>query len=195
MNGKQITMDELKVMAIAARGKVGHVYYHWSASQYFEAVENKEEIEEDYHILFDDLGNMYIDCEDLAEVKAHTYMRNTGAVGMAFIGCLGASGIDNMGEFPVTDAAIESMAMASAVLATNLGIPIAIQHFMTHAEAGDDLDGIYPPYEANGYPNGKYGPDNSCERWDFLVLKEGGDRWSGGKILRGKAIYYQIAGM
>ena len=70
----------------------------------------------------------------------------------------------------------------TAILCKELELPIDIQHVMTHAEADDNKDGRYP--------HEPYGPDSTCERWDLLVLKENTPRWSGGNILRGKAIWY-----
>lgn len=87
------------------------------------------------------------------------------------------------------------MAQTIAVLSKALNIPIDIKHFMIHAEAADNMDGCDPGYEANGYPQGKYGPQNSVERWDLWVLKEGDDPGTGGNILRGKGTWYQQNGV
>ena len=63
---------------------------------------------------------------------------------------------------------------------------------MTHGEAADNEDGIYP-YDP-------YGPKNGCERWDLEYLGTmespkyhpwADDGMRGGDVLRGKANWYR----
>jgi len=164
-----------------------HVYIHWSAGHYGQQFN-------DYHILVDKDGTLYATVDDLTTHLNHTYMRNTGAVGIAALCAYQAHSTDLEPE-PPTDAQIEAIAQVIAVLAKELELPIDIQHIMTHAEAADNMDGINPGYEPNGCPDGKYGPSNSVERWDFWVVKAGDIPGSGGDILRGKAIWYQNNGL
>ena len=65
-----------------------------------------------------------------------------------------------------------------------------MRHVLTHGEAADNEDGMYP--------HAPYGPKANCERWDleYLGTEESPSfaPWAqgkrGGDILRGKAIWY-----
>ena len=170
----QITLEELNDYCSRAVGAINHVYLHWSAGHYDQQFD-------DYHINIDGDGNVYIDGE-FTDHKNHTYMRNTGAIGIALDCAYGATGVDNLGDEPPTDAQIEAMAQVVADICVNLGLPCDISCVMTHAEAADNKDGWYACEP--------YGPDSTCERWDLLVLHNGDEPWSGGDILRSKAKYY-----
>ena len=87
------------------------------------------------------------------------------------------------------------MAQVIAVLADALWLTIDKRHVMTHGEAADNEDGLYPCEP--------YGPKNGCERWDleFLGTSESprynpyaDDGTRGGDILRGKANWYRNQG-
>ena len=83
------------------------------------------------------------------------------------------------------------LAQVVAVACINIGIPLDIQHVMTHAEAADNKDGLDLYYnDYTGYPNNTYGPDSNVDRWDLLVLRAGEERWSGGDQIRGNARFY-----
>jgi len=174
----KVTLSDLKELAQNAQGNISHLYLHWSAGHYTSYFD-------DYHVNIAGDGSIYVSCESLEEHKSHTYMRNTGAVGIALACCAGATS-DNLGTEPPTDAQIETMAQVIAVLCEGLGLPIDVAHVQTHGEAGDNIDGLstYAPY----------GQNTTCERWDLAILKNG-DTWSsGGDTLRGKAIYYENQG-
>jgi hypothetical protein len=79
------------------------------------------------------------------------------------------------------------------VLCKALDLTVDIYRVMTHAEAANNLDGLNPGYEYNGYLDGKYGPGYSCERWDLWFIS-GVVKGEGGNVLRGKAIQYQQQG-
>ena len=79
------------------------------------------------------------------------------------------------------------MAQVVCVLADALDLTIDLQRVMTHAEAADNKDGIYP--------HDPYGPDSTVERWDLLVVREGAARWSGGNEMRGNANWYRGQGL
>jgi hypothetical protein len=122
----------------------------------------------------------------LSEVKSHTYHRNSGAIGIGAACAYEAHSATDLGPEPPTDAQIESIAQMVAGLADALGITVDIQHFMTHAEAADNMDGDDSRW------HDPYGPNSTVERWDFWAIKAGDQAGSGGDILRGKGIYYQI---
>jgi len=191
----KITLADLKVMAQSAKGKISKVYMHWSAGHYGQQFP-------DYHLLVDSDGTLYATVDDLTAVLAHTYMRNTGGIGIGAM-CMVNATTGDFGPEPLTDAQIEVIAQVMAVLSNELDLPLGIWNFLTHAEAGNNLDGLNPGYESNGCVNGIYGPSpnpdgsqgGDCERWDLWILKVGDQPWSGGDTLRGKAIYYQNNGI
>jgi len=178
----KVTLAEIKDMAKTVQGSIHHVYLHWSAGHYGQFFD-------DYHLNIDQDGSIYASTTDLSEHKDHTYMRNMGAVGVALACCFGAT-TEDFGEAPPTNLQIESMAQVTAVLCSELGLQVDTHHVLTHAEAANNLDGENPGYEPNGFPDGKYGPGYSCERWDLWFLHKGDPQWSGGDTLRGKAIWY-----
>ena len=55
------------------------------------------------------------------------------------------------------------MAQVVAVLAKALWLTIDRDRIMTHAEAADNMDGLFPEGD-------EYGPCNGCERWDLQYL-------------------------
>lgn len=190
---RKVTLKELKNLALESKAQLWRqakalhrdvkLYLHWSAGHYGQFFD-------DYHINIDANGDIYAAIDDLADLKNHTYLRNTGSVGITLACCAGASSND-LGDEPPTKEQIESMARVIAVLADALDLTIDIDRVMTHGEAADNADGIYPNYEYNGHPNGMYGPKHGCERWDLTILQNG-DTWgSGGDILRGKANWYR----
>jgi hypothetical protein len=166
-------------------GRDVKLYLHWSAGHY-------GQFSPAYHIHIDHDGSIYVITNDLAEVKSHTYKRNTGAIGISLACSVGAT-TNNWGDEPPTVKQIETMAQVIAVLAKALDLTIDIYRVMTHAEAANNLDGLNPGYESNGYPDGKYGPGYSCERWDLWFIP-GVAKGEGGNVIRGKANWYQQQG-
>ncbi|MDR3566043.1 MAG: C1 family peptidase [Negativicutes bacterium] len=159
------------------------VYLHWTAGHYHQTFS-------DYHLLVDSGGELYATVDDLGTLLNHTYMRNTGSIAISALCGVEAVSTTDLGPEPPTDFQIEAIAQVMTVISKEFNLPLDIQHFLTHAEAADNMDGEQPPYEPNGFPDGKYGPANSVERWDFWVLKAGDPAGSGGDILRGKAMWY-----
>jgi hypothetical protein len=152
---------------------IDKIYLHWSASRY-------DQVFNDYHINILGDGTVYFTTDNLAEVKSHTWHRNTGAIGITLACAYNASSPENMGDYPPTPQQIETMAQVVAILCGILDIPITKENVMTHAEAAD-LDG--------------YGPETTVERWDLWKLVDSdGVMKSGGDVIRGKAIYYQQKG-
>ncbi len=191
---QQVTIDELRQMASDAResiwsqaescGREPKIYLHWTAGHYGQYYLN------DYHVAIDYDGKIYVD-SPLDEVLAHTWKRNSGSVGITLACCVGATSAD-LGDEPPTAEQIEAMAQAIVAVADGLWLTIDINHVMTHGEAADNEDGIYPHEE--------YGPKATVERWDLEYL--GTDEsptfapWAtdgsrGGDVLRGKANWYR----
>jgi hypothetical protein len=154
-------------MAKEASGEITKIYLHWSAGHYGQFFD-------DYHLNIDSDGNIYASTDDLTERKAHTWRRNTGAIGVSMACCAFAT-TNDLGDEPPTDAQIEAMAMCVASLCKGLEIPVDYDHVMTHCEAAEEDD---------------YGPSTTCERWDLWFLKNGEERGTGGDTIRGKAEYY-----
>ena len=170
-----LSYSEISSLGSAAAGYIDHIYLHWSAGNYGQAYE-------DYHICIDDNGKMYdMSNGDLTERKAHTWHRNSNAIGIAMLCCAGGecnSGPDaDYGSEPPTDAQIESMAKCVAALCTSLGIEISPETVMTHCEAA----------VIDGYGPGSGDPET---RWDLWYLPQSGEQ-TGGEYIRGKAIWYQ----
>ncbi|SMD03097.1 N-acetylmuramoyl-L-alanine amidase [Sporomusa malonica] len=191
---EQVTLTDIKQMAIEAKAALQQsaeryqwpikVYLHWSAGHY-------DQFFYDYHINIGQDGAIFTSTKDLSEKKSHTYYRNNGAIGIAAACAYNATSCSDLGPEPPTSAQIEAMAQITAALSEALEIPIDTEHFMTHAEAADNMDGCDPGYAANGYPQGKYGPQNSVERWDLWVVAVGDHPGTGGDILRAKGAGYQ----
>lgn len=171
----RISGDELRAMARAARDKIDHIYLHWTAGRYGQYFD-------DYHINIDADGTLIASCRDLTELKAHTWHRNSDAVGIALCCCADASayaaGVIDFGTYPPTAEQIDAMAKVVAVLAEELGLQINRHTVMTHCEAAE-IDG--------------YGPSTTVERWDLWKLPDipgDGLLKDGGNVIRGKAIWY-----
>ena len=195
---RQVTVDEIREMAENCResiwgqarayGREPKIYLHWTAGHYGQYYLN------DYHIAIDADGSIYVD-HDLDEVLAHTYHRNSGAVGITLACCVGATS-DDLGSEPPTNAQIEAMAQVIVAVADGLWLTIDKNHVLTHGEAADNEDGIYP--------HDPYGPKADCQRWDleYLGTNESPsfnpyatDGSRGGDVLRGKANWYRNQGV
>ena len=191
---REVTIDELRQLAEAARediwttarayGREPKIYLHWSAGHHFQKFG-------DYHINIVGDGRIYVSTDNFADVLAHTYRRNSGAVGISLCCCAGAT-TNDLGDEPPTPQQIEVIAQATCAVADGLWLTIDREHVMTHGEAADNEDGL-EPHEA-------YGPRTTCERWDleFLGTDESPafDPWAadgsrGGDVLRGKANWYR----
>lgn len=156
-NVKQISAEELLKLAEAARGKINTIFLHWTACAY-------GQVFDDYHLCIGKDGNFEAPLEmlDLAEVKAHTWMRNTGAVGIAIEAARGAKinkdwEVNYGKQAPPTREQAEGLALATAIICKGAGIPIDKDTVMTHAEIAD-VDG-YGIFDSD--------PDM---RWDLLRL-------------------------
>lgn len=188
-----MTLEEIRQAVAAVKDKLWadainlgrdpKIYLHWTGGAY--------DVEyPDYHFSINADGRV-VHTHGFDTAVAATYMRNSGSVAVALDCCAGAfayeGGWCNLGDNPPTSAQIECLAQVVAVIADALNVPVDIQHVMTHAEAADNMDGIYAC--------DPYGPAHTCERWDLAVLS-GDDEWmSGGDTIRGKAIFYRQQGV
>ena len=192
---RRVSLTELRHMAADARaqiwddarqmGREPKIYLHWTAGRY-------ETDFDDYHVCIHGDGSIYVTVEDLSETLAHTWRRNSGSIGVTLDCAYGAT-TDELGDYPPTAAQIETMAQVVAVLAKALWLTIDRDRVLTHAEAADNIDGLLPVGD-------EYGPQATCERWDLQYLgtsespqwtMDYDDPWTGGNILRGKAIWYR----
>ena len=187
---RDIDFNELATMAVDAKdalytkaGGTPKIYLHWSAGHY-------NQVFDDYHINIKGNGDIVASTDDLSETLAHTYHRNTGAIGIS-LACGYGANTEDLGDEPPTEQQIENMAHTVAVLCYVLDVPIDNMHVMTHGEAADNEDGRCP--------HEQYGPRTTCERWDLEYLgteespsfnpwAEDGSR--GGDVIRGKANWY-----
>lgn len=195
---RQVSLEELYQVArnsyddlwSAAKnlGRDVKIYLHWSAGRYNSKFE-------DYHVNIDGDGRIFLSVEDLSEVLAHTWKRNTGSVGVSLCCAYGATSSD-LGDYAPTAAQIETMSRVGCVLADALDLTIDKKRILTHGEAADNEDGIWCHEE--------YGPKSTCERWDLEYL--GTDEsprfnpWAtdgsrGGDVLRGKMAWYRSQGL
>ena len=154
VNPVQIDYKKLAEVAKRSRGKINRIYLHWTAGHY-------DDVYDDYHINIGAGGELYLTCEDFTELKAHTWRRNTGSIGIAMCCAAGASAIrgskTDFGKEPPTQQQIEAMAKTVAVLTYVLGLEIKLLTVTTHCEAAL-FDG-YGPHSGD--------PDT---RWDLWYL-------------------------
>lgn len=174
--------DKLWAAAVAL-GRDPKIYLHCTGGDY--------DVDfPDYHFSIHADGSV-VQTHGFATAVAATYMRNSGSVSVTLDCCADAvayaGGGCDLGNYPPTSAQIECLAQVVAVIAEALDIPIDIQHVMTHAEAADNLDGLYPC--------DPYGPAHTCERWDLAVVSEDEDWMTGGDTIRGKSLWYQNQGV
>lgn len=191
---KKVTLDEIKQLAANARQDIWDaakansrepkIYLHWSAGRY-------DQTFDDYHINITGGGGIYVSTDNFADVISHTYHRNSGAVGITLCCAYGAD-TNNLGDYAPTAKQIEVLAQVTKSVADGLWLTIDKDHVMTHGEAADNEDGLYP--------HDPYGPKSTVERWDleFLGTSESPsynpwatDGTRGGDVLRGKANWYR----
>lgn len=194
---QEVSLDELKEIITNSKDNLTTdanslsrnvcVYLHWSAGHY-------NQYYEDYHINISKEGKYFVSTDDLSEVLAHTWKRNTGAIGIALACCAGATSND-LGDEPPTSEQIEAIALLTAWICKIIEIPCDVKHIMTHGEAADNEDGYFGAYGEDE----EYGPKHTCERWDleYLGTNESPrynpyatDGSRGGDILRGKINFY-----
>lgn len=166
-------------------GRDPKIYLHWTAGHYGQFFD-------DYHVQIDKDGAIYMPPDtSLRDILAATWRRNSGSVAISICGCFDATTGSNLGSNPPTAAQLESLYQATTVIADALDLTIDLKHVMTHGEAGDNEDGIYP--------HDPYGPKSTVERWDLEYLGTSESRkynpkdraHRGGTIIRAKANWYR----
>ena len=177
--GYEIDFDGVRQMCqdAKARGfRPTTLFLHWSAGHYGQHWS-------DYHLQVDGNSKIYRNDSELDDTLAHTWHRNTNAIGLSFCGCFDAranSGEDlDMGTEPVTAEMLETMAKLIAVITEEFRLPITEDTVMTHCEAAE-LDDYGP------------GSGDPQTRWDLWYLPDSdGTVKPGGDVLRGKAYWYR----
>ena len=176
-NPPLMTLRELFDLGKQAKGEIQHLYLHWTAGRY-------QQFFADYHLSIDGEGQLHQTCNRFTDLKAHTYQRNSGAIGIALCCALNASWNGerpNLGSYPPTLKQLQNVAKVVAVLCAALGLEITEQSVMTHAEAAA-LDGYGP------------GSGDSETRWDLSWVQDAkGNLCPGGDFLRQLAQYYSKA--
>jgi hypothetical protein len=144
------------------KGRLERIYLHWSAGDY-------ETVYTSYHycIAFAEGAPLVVETHDLRanmrEVRAgdgayaaHTAGRNSYAAGLAVMAMCDASPED-FGPYPLVEPAIDAMCRVAGAIARGYGIPIDLDHIMTHAEAA--------------LIDGYFGAGSDDERWDIARLQ------------------------
>ena len=162
LNANPATEDMIRDMAREARSGIRRIFLHWTGGHYGHN-------EEAYHICIDRDGTVYLNCKSFLSFKAHTWMHNTGAIGIALLcgydaHCWAPAGKDaslldvayendhlartdcaviDYGEEPPTRKQIDVMAKIVALLCRELCLPLAEDTVMTHCEIAF-VDGYGP---------------------------------------------------
>lgn len=171
-DGQQVTLGDLKGAAESAKDALWnaangifngepHIYLHWSAGSY-------DQKYSEYHVNITGDGTMYL-MADLDAHCDHTWCRNTGSVAISLCACAGATEND-LGSYAPTEAQVNAMAQATAVVAAGLGIPVDKAHVLTHGEAAAEEDGYDTPGEGCKYALWDHEQDDGDYRWDLEVL-------------------------
>lgn len=196
---RKVTVEELKRIASDQRlavwsqaesvGREPKIYLHWTAGHYFQKFA-------DYHINITADGAIWLMTEDLSEVLAHTWKRNTGSIGVTLCCAAGAT-TNDLGDEPPTEDQINAMAKVTTALADGLWLTIDKNHVMTHGEAAANEDGEHP-HPAYAVWEDECG--DGQVRWDLEYLETDEspiyapwalDGSRGGDVLRGKAQWYR----
>jgi hypothetical protein len=182
---------------------INKIYLHWSATPYDFTKAGS------YHTVVQGDGRV-MRLTSYDQLTAHTFRRNSNAVGIA-CACMGGVPWD---DFPPTAIQVENMCREAADLAKKLGWKASdindltngtnsVNRILTHAEAAANRDfpqslvrrGTNVSDEdaiAFGLPHNNYGPSGwldgwssgTFERWDFFKVKRSDLNGSGGNILR-----------
>jgi len=151
------------------------IVFHWSAGKY-------DQVFEDYHycITYNPTtkkAKIVQMCESDDEIKAHTWHRNKGRIGIS-LSCAYNATTGNLGQYPPTDAQIEMACALAGRLIKKHGIKPEDDEVNTHADWAD-------------YDN--YGPtrnENGCERWDLWVPNWKNYKKNLGDVMKDKSWWY-----
>ena len=196
---RKVSIKELYEMASGARqsvwdmaqsaGREPKIYLHWTAGSYTACFP-------EYHINITGAGDIYVSTDDLSERKNHTFKRNTGSIGVALC-CAYGGGSNSLGDYPPTNTQIEVLAHVIAVLCKALWLTIDKAHVMTHGEAANNEDNMYP-HVAYAWWNDEEGKGDTRGDLEYLEISESPsynpyatDGSRGGDVLRGKANWYK----
>lgn len=196
---REITLDEVYQMAADAReavwekaeanGREPKIYLHWTGMHYGQFFD-------DYHINIDEDGSLHTSCDDFSETLEHTWLRNSGAIGIAMACCAGG-GSRGLGDEPPTERQIEAMAQVIGKVAEALWLTIDKQHVLTHGEAANNEDGYEDAHDPYAWWNDSYGDGDTRGDLEYLGTDESPsynpdatDGSRGGDVLRGKANWY-----
>lgn len=119
------------------------IIMHWSAGGHRVSILDKKH----YHYIVDGEGNVHngkYSPEDnistASRYAAHTYMANTGSIGVSMAAMVGAREAPfNAGSQPITDAQIASFTKMIAGLCKEYGIPLTRETVLSHAEVQPTL--------------------------------------------------------
>lgn len=197
----EVTVEELRQMASDCResiwaraesmGREPKIYLHWTAGRY-------SQFWDDYHVQIDSDGKIYMppDVTLADDSLPATWRRNTGSVAITLL-CGFNSTSNDLGSMPPTAEQIESMAQAICAVADGLWLTIDKVHVLTHGEAANNEDGIYP-HPAYAWWNDEEGDGDTRGDLEFLGTPESPcynpwaeDGTRGGDVLRGKAQWYR----
>ena len=78
LNQNPVTEEAIREMAREARSGIRRIFLHWTGGHYGRN-------EEAYHICIDRDGTVYLNCRSFLHFKPHTWMHNTGAIGIALL--------------------------------------------------------------------------------------------------------------
>lgn len=180
---KGVLWDEAR-----ACGRDVKIYLHWTAGSYYQTFS-------DYHFNITGDGDI-LRTHGFDSAVSATWKRNSGSVAITLCCALNANE-RTLGDYPPTEAQIESMAELVAAACTVLGIPVDKNHVMTHGEAANNEDGLltHSPY---AWWNDSYGDGDTRGDLEYLGTAESPsynpyatDGSRGGDVLRAKALFYQ----
>lgn len=101
-------------------GKLSHIYLHWTAGFY-------DQTFPDYHLNVTGTGDVLSASDCFTELLSHTYLRNSGAIGIAMCcakdAVMYADRSFDLGVFPPSPVQVEETAALVALLTLTLDIP------------------------------------------------------------------------
>ena len=100
-----------------------------------------------YHFIVEDDGNIVEGIHPVSanlrprrgKYAAHTRACNTGSIGIACSAMYGATGVNNVGNYPITDVQFEAMCKKIAELCKEYNIKVTRKTVLSHAEVEREL--------------------------------------------------------